>query len=208
MITMPEPTLDGRELVLGETRLPLPKLAQAVTVHVWAVPAAYRETGYFVSMQDDGHPMEVPACAAVDATYLGSLPMEADAETARAAALAEARDQAVAVIDGEAESRRLLVLTPGAGQMAAYQAKEAQAVALLEDESPTEAAYPDIYNEVGITADTAGGVADVIMQAAAAWRVYGRQIERTRLAAKKQIAEAGTPDAVAAILAGIVWPAA
>lgn len=115
---------------------------------------------------------------------------------------------ACARIDAAAEALRLLVLTPGAGQMAAYQAKEAQASAFLEDEAPTEAAYPDIYNEVGITADTAGGVADLIMQAAAAWRVYGRQIERVRLAAKKAIGEATTAAAVAAVLDGIVWPEA
>lgn len=95
-----------QEMVIGEVRLPLPKLARDVVVHAWAVPVTYRETGYFVSMQMPGQPMELPACAAIDATYMGSLPMEADAETARAAALDDLKAVSCARIDAECAKRR------------------------------------------------------------------------------------------------------
>jgi len=80
---------------------------------------------------------------------------EVDLDAAKAAACD--------AIDAEAERRRNLVLTPGAGQMAAYQEKERQARRLLADDTPTEAEYPDIYNEIGITADSAGEVAMAVL---------------------------------------------
>ncbi|WP_428558584.1 MAG: hypothetical protein ACP59X_12125 [Solidesulfovibrio sp. DCME] len=109
-------------------------------------------------------------------------------------------------MDAEAERRRNAVLTPGAGQMAAYLAKEAQAEAFLQDEFPQEADYPDLYNEVGITADTATGVAQAVMRAAAAWRVYGRALERARLAAKKAVDAAPGLAGILAARDGAAWP--
>jgi hypothetical protein len=109
-------------------------------------------------------------------------------------------------IDAKAEKLRNTVLTPGAGQMAAYQAKEAQARALLADDTPTEAEYPDIYNEIGITADSAGEVAIAVLAAAEKWRAYGRLVERTRLAGKKAVAEARDVAAVIAAREAVTWP--
>jgi hypothetical protein len=109
-------------------------------------------------------------------------------------------------IDNRAEALRQKVLTPGAGQMAAYQEKEIQAADLLKDSTPTEAEYPDIFNEIGITADSAGEVASAILRASEKWRTYGRAIEKTRLTAKKAINLATTPEEVSAIESGIVWP--
>ena len=83
-------------------------------------------------------------------------------------------------IDAEAERRRASVLTPGSGQMAAYQEKERQARALLADPHPSEGEYPDIYNEIGVTADSAGEVAMAVLAAAERWRAYGRKVERAR----------------------------
>ena len=91
--------------------------------------------------------------------------------------------------------------------MAAYQAKEAQATALLQDPTPTEGEYPDIFNEIGVTADSAAEVAAAVLAAAEKWRAFGRLVERARLAGKKAVAAA--PDTAAIITArdGVSWPA-
>jgi len=109
-------------------------------------------------------------------------------------------------IDAKAEALRNTVLTPGSGQMAAYQTKESQATALLADASPTSAKYPDIYNEVGITADTATDVAKAVQAAAEGWRVFGRAVEKARLAGKKAVNVATDVAGVTAAEVAIVWP--
>jgi hypothetical protein len=121
-------------------------------------------------------------------------------------ALDEAKKAACARIDARAEALRLTVLTPGSGQMSAYLAKEAQATAYLQDADPTEAEYPDLYNEVGITADTVHDVAMAVLAAAETWRIFGRAIERARLSGKKAVREAIDLAGVAAAEAGVVWP--
>ena len=109
-------------------------------------------------------------------------------------------------IDTTAERLRQTVLTPGSGQMAAYQAKEEQARALLADPTPTEGEYPDIFNEIGITAPSAGEVAMAVMAAAERWRAYGRAVERVRLSAKKAVAEASGLSGVLAARDHVDWP--
>jgi hypothetical protein len=123
-----------------------------------------------------------------------------------AAVLAAAKTTACNALDAEAERLRNTVLTPGAGQMAAYQEKERQARALLADPTPTEAEYPDIYNEIGITADSAGEVAMAVLAAAERWRIYGRQVERARLAAKKAVDGAGDEAGILAARDEAAWP--
>ena len=113
---------------------------------------------------------------------------------------------ACARIDAEAETLRQQVLTPGAGQIAVYQAKAFQARALLQDPAPIESNYPDIYNEVGITADTAHEVAMAVLAAAEKWRLFGRTIERIRLAGKKAVRAATDAAAIAAAEAEVIWP--
>jgi len=71
----------------------------------------------------------------------------------------------------------------------------------------TEVEYPDLYNEIGITAGTVHEVAMAILAAAERWRVYGRAVERARLSGKKAVAEATDPAGVAAAETAIVWPA-
>ncbi|WP_029459675.1 hypothetical protein [Solidesulfovibrio alcoholivorans] len=119
-----------------------------------------------------------------------------------------ARTSACAAIDAQAEGLRQTVLTPGAGQMAAYQAKEAQATALLQDPTPTEAEYPDIFNEIGVTADSAAEVAAAVLAAAEKWRDYGRLVERARLAGKKAVQEAADAAGIIAARDGVAWPLA
>jgi hypothetical protein len=114
-------------------------------------------------------------------------------------------------IDAKAELLRNVVLTPGSGQMAAYQHKENQARAALVDTAPTAEKYPAIYGEIGITATTAQGVAATIIAQANAWWAYGDAIEAARLAGKHAVEavteEQGTAG-VAAAEAAIIWPTA
>ena len=122
---------------------------------------------------------------------------------------------ACARIDSLAESLCNAVITPGSAQMARYQRKESQARAYLaaleagtlpEDADARAEAYPAVYGEVGITAETAEAVAVTIVAMADAWWAYGDAVEAVRLAGKRAVEAAGTPAAVAAAEAAIVWP--
>ena len=145
-----------------------------------------------------------PGCHVVRTS--NAVPM--DFGTLMEVSLEELRAASCEVIDARAEARRLAVLTPGSGQMAAYQAKAVQAAALLQDPDPTEAEYPDIFNEIGITADTAHEVAMAILAAAERWQQYGRGIEKARLAGKKAVAEADDSAGVLGARDGVAWPEA
>ena len=203
--------LTDHTLTIGGHTETIPTLAVDATVHAWSVPTTYRESGYYISVQQLGDPMDVPACDGRDVQYLGALALEAD-EGAKAAKveedLATAKAAACATIDARAEALRLTVLTPGAGQMAAYQAKEAQAAAFLQDGTPTEVEYPDIFNEIGITADSAAEVAAAILAAAEKWRLFGRVVERTRLAGKKAVQAAADMAGIMAAQESVEWPEA
>ena len=126
-------------------------------------------------------------------------PWEIDLDAAKASACA--------ALDAAAETLRQTVLTPGAGQMAAYQTKEAQATALLQDPTPSEAEYPDIFNEIGVTADSAAEVAAAVLAAAEKWRDFGRRIERARLVAKRAVQAAVDAPGIIAARDGVAWPA-
>jgi hypothetical protein len=142
-----------------------------------------------------------------EAAALGALDRVVS-EPARIVDLAAAKAAACAALDAQAEALRLTVLTPGAGQMAAYQAKETQATAFLQDGTPTEVEYPDIFNEIGITADSAAEVAAAILAAAEKWRLFGRVVERTRLAGKKAVQAATDMAGIIAARDGVAWPEA
>ena len=101
---------------------------------------------------------------------------------------------------------RLGDVTPGLRVLRSYLAKEAQARQFLEAAAPEPADYPLIAGEVGVTADTAKAVAETILAMAKAWHAMGGAIEAVRLAAKKQVRQAPTPEAVQTVLAGIAWP--
>lgn len=117
-------------------------------------------------------------------------------EEMKASALAE-----VAALAGAARAR---VVTPG--KDAIYEEKARQARSFLDDHDPTEAKYPMIYDEVGITADTPLDVAQlVVANNAVGWERL-RKIERVSLSAKRDIASAETPEALTKILSGLTWP--
>ena len=78
---------------------------------------------------------------------------------AAAPPLAHIKAEACSRIDATAEALCTNRLTPGITQQTRYARKLAQAEAFLQNGTPTEAEYPLIYNEVGITARSAGAVA-------------------------------------------------
>ncbi len=122
--------------------------------------------------------------------------------------MAAIRAEAEAAIDAQADAclAPYLSLTPGRAMT--YQAKQAQAAAFLAAENPDPAAYPLLTGEVGITADTPQAVAETILAASRAWQALGAAIEAVRLAAKKQVRAAVSPEAVQAVLGGLTWPKA
>lgn len=103
------------------------------------------------------------------------------------------RAQALAQIDRQAEATRLRHITPGAGQALTYERKRAEAEALGRDPAPTAEAYPFLAAEIGITADTLSGVAQLVQQRAADWTRIATAIELARLGAKQRVQNATTP---------------
>jgi hypothetical protein len=93
-------TITDHRLVITEgatsTEIPLAKAAADSLVHAWSVPTDYRETGYFVSVQQTGKAREIPACDQNHANYLGSAEYPADPATAALAVLPAIRWQRVA----------------------------------------------------------------------------------------------------------------
>lgn len=122
--------------------------------------------------------------------------------------LASMKAAAQAAVSEDAESIRMRFITPGAGKALAYQEKAAQARAFLADVSPTQAKYPLIYAEVGITAENATAVATVIDGKYQQFRAIEAAIARVELGARKAIRDAAREEDVRAVLAGIAWPQA
>lgn len=116
------------------------------------------------------------------------------------------RAAAKANVDLAAEAYRLTFITAGSGQAMAYTQKLDEARAYLANSSLTDAECPHIFAEVGITGETAEGVAQVVVGMHAAWQVKSAEIERKRLAAKVAIDTAETAEAISAA-AEIDWRA-
>ncbi|WP_284777060.1 hypothetical protein [Agrobacterium sp. lyk4-40-TYG-31] len=108
-------------------------------------------------------------------------------------------------IDGEAEATRLRYITGGAGQAMTYQQKATEAMACLAEVDPQPEDYPLLSAEIGITAETLLGVAQVVFEAHQGWRQIGAAIEALRLSGKAGVGVAETVEA-AQIAAQIVWP--
>ena len=107
--------------------------------------------------------------------------------------LAELRRQVLNQIDRDAEVARLRFITPGAGQALTYESKRAEALRIATDPTPTEAHYPFLAVEIGITAATLVDVGALVRARADAWALAGAQIERLRLGAKARVMAATTP---------------
>ena len=112
------------------------------------------------------------------------------------------------LVDISAEAERLKYITPGTGQAMTYQQKVAEAQAFKAASNPQHADYPILASEVGITAETIGGVADIVLAAFAQWQQIGAMIESIRLGAKRDIDAAEDEGTARAIVDAIVWPSA
>lgn len=109
-------------------------------------------------------------------------------------------------IDAAAEAERLRYITPGAGQAMTYSQKADEARRCIDAIGPDAADYPLLAAEIGITAGTLVGVAQVIAAANAQWLQIGAAIEAARLSTKMAIAAAETEEAARAAAAAVVWP--
>lgn len=122
--------------------------------------------------------------------------------------LEAAREAALAEVDAEAARRRAAL----GGDTVAHALKRAEAARLLAGTpgAATAWAYPMLSAEVGITASTLQGVAEVVSRSADDWTVRLARIEAARLAAKRAArAAADTPtlrEALAAYLTGVKGP--
>lgn len=133
------PTINDHVLHIGEHTEPLPHLPQAATVRVWAVPAEYRESGYFISVQPHGQPAELPACDATAAQLLATLDLPASPLAQLAAARAErcaaARidaDEMLAELSASYPEREVASWSQQVKEAEALQADETAAVPLLD----------------------------------------------------------------------------
>ncbi|HML55375.1 MAG TPA: hypothetical protein PKC79_14875 [Solidesulfovibrio magneticus] len=175
----------------------------------WRVEEDHR--GQVAYATADGRPLAILAVGALpEGATLTPPPSRRHTWDAVTAAwqpdMAAIQTDAEAVIDAQADALLAPYISLTPGRAMTYLAKEGQARQFLEAAAPEPADYPLIAGEVGITADTAKAVAETILAMAKAWHVMGGAIEAVRLAAKKQVRQAPTPEAVQAVLAGIAWP--
>ncbi|MEN5299014.1 hypothetical protein ABE530_11780 [Brucella sp. TWI559] len=122
--------------------------------------------------------------------------------------LASVKEALKVSVDAAAEIERLQYITPGTGQAMTYQQKVAEAQALKAASNPQASDYPILSSEVGITAETLGEVADIVLAAFAQWQQIGAMIESIRLGAKRDIDAAEDEVAARAIVDAIIWPSA
>lgn len=116
------------------------------------------------------------------------------------------KERLKAVIDQAAERQRLRYITAGAGQAMTYAQKAEEARLCLDATEPDPEDYPLLAAEIGITANTLVGVAQVVATANAQWLQIGRTIEAARLSAKKAVSEAETAENAQAAADAVVWP--
>jgi hypothetical protein len=127
-------------------------------------------------------------------------------------ALDAVKAAACAAIDAEAERRRMLLLTPGAGQALEYQHTAEEAARADAAPDPLDpVAYPFLAAEQQALLATVGevslrDVALAVLTDRAAWLAYGAAIKAARRRAKLMIREAGDAAGVAAAAAGAAWP--
>jgi hypothetical protein len=118
-------------------------------------------------------------------------------------------------VDTQAANLRAAVFTSDPGQAKAYQLKYDQAVLCLADASASNASYPYIAAEVGITAPSTGvpatdlhNVATIIKAKGDAEEAWGMSLEPLRLTAKNSINAATSASAVEGVMTNLTWPAA
>ena len=110
-----------------------------------------------------------------------------------------------AAVDQAAETRRLTVITGGAGQALTYGRKVDQARAAVAASNPEAADYPLLAASIGIDGADISAVAATVLAKDAVWDAFNAAIEVVRLSAKRSIDQA--EDAEAARAVSPAWPA-
>lgn len=123
-----------------------------------------------------------------------------------AGSLAELKTALKIDVDDAAEAERLKYITPGDGQAMTYQQKVTEALAFKASGDAQAEDYPILASEVGITAETLDGVADIVLAAFRQWQLIGAAIEGVRLGAKRDIDAADDEAAARTIVDAIEWP--
>lgn len=120
--------------------------------------------------------------------------------------LAMVKAETITRINDAAEKCRGKYITPGDGQTMTYLEKISQARACLAVQTPEAADYPMLVAEVGITAPTLVGVAEIVVAAYNQWLIIGSAIEATRRQANIAVEAAETRASVEAIFEGLNFP--
>ncbi|MGN7869545.1 hypothetical protein [Paracoccus sp. 22332] len=106
----------------------------------------------------------------------------------------------ITVLRGRA---RLAYITDLPGQDMLYMAKAEEARAYLSDPAPTDADYPLVMSEVGITAPTAYEVAQVFANLNSLWRYAAGSLDAACFQAEAAVRQAPDADTIDAILAAL-----
>lgn len=125
-------------------------------------------------------------------------PAEVDLEALRVGAVAK--------VDRDAETYRMQFITPGFGQVMAYQQKLKEAEAKLANGSIANDKIPHIVAEAEADGMTTAEKAQQIVDTFAGWQQISAGVEAKRMAAKKAIALADTAETITAA-AEVNWAA-
>jgi hypothetical protein len=115
-------------------------------------------------------------------------PAEVDIDAAKA--------EAIIRVDRAAEAYRMNFITPGFGQVMAYQQKLVEARAKLANASIADAEIPHLVSEAEATGKTKQEVAEEIIGTFETWQALSASIEGKRMAAKTAIAAAETAEQI------------
>jgi hypothetical protein len=123
-------------------------------------------------------------------------------------------DSCLQIISYKAESVRSVYITSGSGKIMSYMEKVTEARAIrdnpiLADALSAEekaATYPILTGEMGITAETLSGVADVVWETYWQFKMLEAQINALEMGGKKAVREATDDEAARAAVASIPWP--
>jgi hypothetical protein len=102
-------------------------------------------------------------------------------------------------------SKRREYITDIPGQEMIYQAKveEAKAYVQMDAEPESLEEFPFLAQEVGVTAPSAWGLAQLWLFMSSHWRSVASELERLRLTASRDVQEAGSSEEIELILSGL-----
>lgn len=109
-----------------------------------------------------------------------------------------AAQETIQRLRGDLRARHITVLP---GQDMVYLVKRAEAIDFLAHPDPTPALFPDVYNEVGVTAATAYEVVQVWLNMNDMWRQISRVIEKATLKASDLVGAATSTAQIDAAIA-------